>query len=165
MVAEFQGELEPLSKPPKNPTVDYYNGLLKRDAVATEDVRLSIVARRLAASESDSENQKQLQKELEQLLQDRSTIQAHIHEIAAVSLSTNRANLYQTVVQQRKKITDHDCYKSVTQHVQQKCFDLQNEFVLNKLYIMANLCEAGLRDFTIKNAINVVCTSRLHFEY
>jgi len=103
MVAEFQGELEPLSKPPKNPVVDYYNDLLRRDAVATEDVRLSIVARRLASSEADSENQKQLQKELEQLLQDRSTIQAHIHEIAAVSLSTNRADLYQTVIQQRKK--------------------------------------------------------------
>jgi len=46
-----------------------------------------------------------------------------------------------------------------------KCFDLQNEFVLNKLYIMANLCEVGLRDFTIKNAVDVVCTSRLNFAY
>jgi len=164
MVAEFQGELE-VSKPPRNPSVDYYNELLRRDAVPTEDVRLSVIARRLATSEANSENQRQLQKELEKLLQERSTIQAHIHEIAAVSVQMNRANLYEIVVQQRMKITNHECYKSVTQHVQQKCFDLQNEFVLNKLYIMANLCEVGLRDFTVKNAIDVVCTSRLNFEY
>ncbi|CAF0747156.1 unnamed protein product [Didymodactylos carnosus] len=127
MVAEFQGEVE-VSKPPRNPTVDYYNDLLRRDAVPTEDVRLSVIARRLAASEANSENQRQLQKELEQLLQDRSTIQAHINEIAAVSVQMNRANLYETVIQQRMKITNHECYKSVTQHVHKKCFDLQIQY-------------------------------------
>ncbi|CAF4085333.1 unnamed protein product [Adineta steineri] len=42
---------------------------------------------------------------------------------------------------------------------------LRNEFVLHKLYIMANLCEIGLFDFTIHQAIDQVCNERLHFDY
>ncbi|CAF0777842.1 unnamed protein product [Adineta steineri] len=56
-------------------------------------------------------------------------------------------------------------YQSVTERIQEKCFDLQNEFVLHKLYIMANLCEIGLFDFTIHQAIDQVCNERLHFDY
>jgi len=38
---------------------------------------------------------------------------------------------------------------------------------LNKLWIVANLCEVGIQDFTIKNAINDVCNEigRQDFDY
>jgi len=164
-VGEFQGEKQSITKPPRNPVNDYYNSLLRRDAVPTEEVRLAVIARRLAISEENSVEKLALEKELERLINDRAVIAKTINEIAAVSLSVNRAGNHQTVTQQRLKITQHDCYKSVTQHIATKCFDLQNEFVLNKLYIMANLCEVGLRDFTVNNAIDVVCKNRLEFEY
>ncbi len=44
---------------------------------------------------------------------------------------------------------------------------LQNEYVLNKLWIVANLCEIGLQDFTINNAVDNVCNAlgRQNFDY
>jgi len=162
-VGQFQGE-EAVVKPPQNPVTDYYNAMLKRDAVPTEEVRLSVIARRLAVEDNDVEKLA-LEKELEKLINERATIAKTINEIVSVSLSINRAGLYQTVTQQRLKLTQHDCYKSVTQHIATKCFDLQNEFVLNKLYIMANICEVGLRDFTVNNAVDIVCKNRMEFEY
>jgi hypothetical protein len=39
--------------------------------------------------------------------------------------------------------------------------------VLNKLWIVANLCEIGLQDFTINNAVDDVCNAlgRQNFDY
>ncbi len=86
------------------------------------------------------------------------------------------------IIEKRMKLTQHDCYISVTQRIQEKCFDLQvsfvklrqlcthffkiqNEFVLNKLYIMANLCEIRLYDSIINQAVDQVCKQRIHFDY
>ncbi|CAF3844054.1 unnamed protein product, partial [Rotaria sp. Silwood1] len=85
-VSEFQGEGAQSMKSIRNPFIDRYNDLLKRDAVATVDVRVSTVSRRLASSESEVE----------------------------------------------KAALEHELVKL-----------LNNEFVLNKLWIMANLCEIG----------------------
>jgi hypothetical protein len=30
---------------------------------------------------------------------------------------------------------------------------------------MANLCEIGLQNFTINQAVDIVCNERLHFDY
>jgi len=165
-VSEFQGDKQS-EKKSRSPIADYYNGLLKRDAVPTEEVRLSIVSRRLAAALDNSLEKQQLERELVQLLNDRSTITTRIHQIASVALSINRGSFYETVTQKRMKLTQHDCYKSVTQHIHDRCFDLQNEMVLNKLWIVANLCEIGLYDFTINQAVDQVCpvNGRLHFDY
>jgi len=164
-VSEFQGEAMQSLKPKRNIIADRYNDLLKRDAVATEDVRLSIVTRRLAASPADSAEKAALEHELDQLLNDRSTIVTRINKIASVALSINRGDFYEMVTQKRMKLTQHDCYISATQHIHEKCFDLQNEYVLNKLWIVANLCQIGLYDFTINQAIDQVCHTRLHFDY
>jgi len=163
-VGEFQGE-NGQDKPPRNLIKERYNTLLRRDAVPTEDVRLSIVSRRLAAADDNSAEKESLERELVQLLNDKATITTHIHRIASKALAMNRGDYFEMITEKRMKLTQHDCYKSVTQRVQEKCFDLQNEFVLNKLYIMANLCEVGLYDFTINQAVDQVCHDRLHFDY
>lgn len=164
-VSEFQGAEKQANKPGYNYIKDYYNNLLRRDAVPVENVRLSIISRRLAEAEENSIEKENLERELVQFLNDRATITNYMQQIASVALSVNRGNFVKSVIEQRMKLTQHDCYKSVTQHVQEKCFDLQNELVLNKLYIMANLCEIGLPDFTINQAIDQVCRERLHFDY
>jgi legumain len=163
-VGEFQGSAT-LNKPPRNLIKERYNELLRRDAVPTEDVRISIVTRRLAAAEENSIEKENLQRELVQLLNDRATITTRIQEIASKALSMNRGDYLEMVTEKRMPLTQHQCYKSVTQRVQEKCFDLPNEMVLNKLYIMANLCEIGLFDFTINQAVDQVCQERLHFDY
>jgi hypothetical protein len=37
----------------------------------------------------------------------------------------NRGDYFEMVVKEPTKLTQHDCYKSVTQRIQEKCFDLQ----------------------------------------
>jgi len=164
-VGEFQGAGSLLNKPIRNLIKDRYNELLRRDAVPTEDVRISIVSRRLAEAEENSIEKANLERELVQLLNDRATIATRMQEIASKALSMNRGDYFETVTEKHMRLTQHECYKSVTQRVQEKCFDLPNEFVLNKLYIMANLCEIGLYDFTINKAVDEVCRERLHFNY
>jgi len=159
-VGEFQGEGKQSIKAPRNLLKERYNAFLQRDAVATENVRISIISQRLANAPDNS-----AEKELVQTINDRAVITNHIEQIASRALSMNRGDYFETVLKKHMKLTQHDCYKSVTQHVQDKCFDLQNEFVLNKLYIMANLCEIGLYDFTIKQAVDQVCRERLNFNY
>jgi len=149
-VSEFQGAGKQSRKKVRSPIVDYYNTLLKRDAVPTEEVRISILSRRIAASSDDTAEKEQLKYELVQLLNDRSTIQKRIKQIVSRSLSINDGNFFEEITQKRMKLTQHDCYMSVTKYIHKKCFDLQNEFVLNKLWMVANLCEIGLQDFMIK---------------
>jgi legumain len=165
MVSEFQGAGKQSAKPPRNFLKNSYNDLLRRDAVPTEDVRLAIVSHRLASAEENSIEKENLQRELVQLINDRGVIRDRMQTIASTALSMNRGDYFEMVTEKRMKLTQHDCYKSVTQRVQEKCFDLQNEFVLNKLYIMANLCEIGLFDFTINQAVDEVCRERVHFDY
>jgi len=163
-VGEFQAEGTVLPKPQRNFIKDRYNELLRRDAVPTQDVRISVVSRRLEAAENSIEKE-ELERELLQLLNDRATITDTIHKIASTALSMKSGDYLQMVTEQHMGLTQHDCYKSVTQRVQEKCFDLPNEFVLNKLYIMANLCEIGLYDYTINQAVDEVCQERLFFDY
>ncbi|CAF0776472.1 unnamed protein product [Rotaria sordida] len=163
-VSEFQSvQKSNISK--HNIFMDHYNNLLRRDAVRTEDVRIEIIKHRLAVAKENSIEEKELQNELAQLYNDRNIIFNSMYQIASIVLSLNRGNYLEMIIQERMKLTQHDCYKSVTQHIHKKCFNLQNEFVLNKLYIMANLCEIGLFDFTINQAVNQVCKNRLHFNY
>ncbi|CAF4968500.1 unnamed protein product [Rotaria sp. Silwood1] len=96
---------------------------------------------------------------------DREIITARIIQIASTALSLNRGGYLEIVTEKRMKLTQYSCYQSVVEHIQEKCFDLQNEFVLNKLYIIANLCEIGLLDLTINQAIDQVCNERLQFDY
>jgi len=163
-VGEFQSAGKTSVRPPRNFVKDYYNGLLRRDAVATQDVRLSIVSRRLAVADENSAEKTDLERELFQLLSDRATITDKINKIAATTLAISGTHV-EKITEKRMKLTQHDCYKTVTQHIQEKCFDLPNEYVLNKLYIMANLCESGLKESTINQAIDEVCLERLHFDY
>jgi len=164
-VNEFQAEGKQLTKPPRNFIQERYNELLRRDAVPTVNVRLSIVSRRLAAAEENSAEKENLERELVQLLNDRATISTKIQKIASTALGMDHGDYFEMVTEKHLKFTQHDCYKSVTQRVQEKCFDLPNEFVLNRLYIMANLCEIGLYDATINQAVDQVCQERLHFDY
>jgi len=165
-VSEFQGHSQSI-KQEASPLVDRMNAMLKRDTAATEDVRTSILSRRLAAAPLDSVERNTIERQLASAVQQRNVISSTINMIAQKSFQINRVDYYELVTTQRMKLTEHDCYISATQHIHEKCFDIQNEYVLNKLWIVANLCQVGLRDFTIKNAVNDVCNSlgRQNFEY
>ncbi|CAF1382220.1 unnamed protein product [Adineta steineri] len=162
-VIEFQGA----NKTNKQQSAGRMNTLLKGDAVATVDVRQSILSHRLAKFAVNSIERMQLERELAQTTEQREIISKTIHSIAQIAFQVNRANAYETVTSKRMKLTQHDCYKAATQHIHEKCFDIQNEYALNKLWIVANLCEIGLQSFTINHAIDNVCDAlgRQNFQY
>ncbi|CAF1591800.1 unnamed protein product [Rotaria sp. Silwood1] len=135
---------------------NYDNNIFQYDVVPSESVRLSIIARRLANIEENSIDKENLEHQLAQLIHERAIITNNMQKIASIAVSMNRGDYLETVIEKRLKLTEHDCYISVTQYIQEKCFDLQNEFVLNKLYIMVNLCEIGLDDLIINQAIDQI---------
>jgi legumain len=164
-VGEFQGAAKEIINRRRNPIKERYNSMLRKDAVQTVDVRLSVVSRRLAVAEDNSAEKAQLERELIQLINDRTTITKTIQRIAGTALAATNTDSYPAVTQTHMKLTQHDCYKTVTQRVQEKCFDLPNEYVLNNLYIMANLCEVVLDENIINQAVDSVCRERLSFNY
>jgi legumain len=165
-VGEFQGEAQKNKPQILSPIVNRMNKILKSDTAATVDVRESILSRRLAAAAINSDERATVERELAQTVRQRSLISATIDSIARKAFEVNRSDFFELVTTERMALTQHDCYIAATQHIHEKCFDIQNEFVLNKLWIVANLCEVGLRDFTINNAVNEVCAAgRQNFEY
>jgi legumain len=163
-VGEFQSEGKQNIKS-RNLIKERFNAVHQRDAVPTVDVRLAVISQRLAVAEDNSAEKTQLERELAQLLNDRVTITKTIERIAGTALAAKDSDKYPAVIKTHMGLTQHDCYISVTQRVQQKCFDLPHEYVLNKLYIMANLCEVGLSDYAINQAVDEVCQERLSFDY
>ncbi|CAF1171667.1 unnamed protein product [Rotaria magnacalcarata] len=165
-VSEFQSEENQLDTSQRTPNQAHNNAnLLRYDAVPTEHVRLAVISRRLANLPENSLEKESLEHELAQLLNDRAVITNSIQKIASIAVSNSHSGYLAAVLEKHMTLTQYDCYKSVTQRIQEKCFDLQNELVLNKLYIMANLCEIGLYDFTINQAVDQVCQARLRFDY
>ncbi|CAF2755974.1 unnamed protein product [Rotaria sp. Silwood2] len=166
-VGKFQGE-NMINKPQSfSSFTDRLNAALKRDAVPTEEVRTTILSRRLAALPANSPERDTVERKLAETIKQRKFIVSTIDLIAKKSFEVNGANYYELVTSKRMKLTQHDCYISATQHIHEKCFDIQNEYVLNKLWIVANLCQIGLHDFTINNAVDAVCNiyGRQNFEY
>ncbi|CAF2713586.1 unnamed protein product [Rotaria sp. Silwood2] len=164
-VSEFQSTEKQSDKSQHYFIQDYDNNGLQHDAVPTESVRLSIIARRLSNIEENSFEKENLERQLTQLLNDRAIIINYMQKIASIALSMTSSDYLEMIIEKHMKLTEHDCYISVTQYIQEQCFDLQNELVLNKLYIMVNLCEIGLDNFTINQAIDQVCHERIQFDY
>jgi len=166
-VAEFQGENKQNKPKTVSPLVDRMSTILKRDTAATVDVRESILSRRLAAAADNSAEKATIQNELAQVIRQRNIIASTINSIAKKAFEVNRGDFFELVTSERMKLTQHDCYIATTQHIHEKCFDIQNEYALNKLWVVANLCEIGLQHFTINNAIDAVCgaAGRQNFEY
>jgi len=164
-VSEFQGHSS--SAKVASPLVARMNDLLKRDAVATVDVREAILTRRLVALSADSTERATVERQLADVIQQRKVIATTINSIAQKAFQENRIDFYEMVTTQRMKLTQHDCYKSATQRIHEKCFDIQNEYVLHKLWVVANLCQIGLNDFTINHAVDDVCNAlgRQNFQY
>jgi len=166
-VSEFQAGSTYNKPKSTSPFAKRMNAIAKRDTAATVDVRTSILSRRLAATPLNSVERVNVQNQLVEAIQQRKSISKTIDDIAKKSFAVNTVNYFDKVTTERMPLTQHDCYISATQHIHEKCFDIQNEYVLNKLWIVANLCEIGLRDITINNAVDEVCGTRgrQSFEY
>ena len=78
--------------------------------IATVDVRLDILARRFAAT-----GNKSIEQELLETIQSRNTISNHMKQIVSFAM----------LPEKHLPLTQHDCYKTATQYIHEKCFDIQ----------------------------------------
>jgi legumain len=121
-VSEFQAEEKQLTKSSRKVMNDNYNSYLQHDAVPTPDVRIAIVSQRLEAAAENSIEKENLQRELRQLLNDRTTINKKFQQIASTALAMDHGHYFDMIIKTHMKFTQYDCYKSVTQRIQEKCF-------------------------------------------
>lgn len=98
---------------------------VQNDAVASENVRLAILNHRLAAAKDSPLEKAFYQQQLNQLIHARSTIQSHITKIASNVLTGEHRDQLETIKSTHMKLTQHECYRSITTHIAEKCFDLE----------------------------------------
>ena len=67
------------------------------------------------------------------------------------------------IYNQKKKLSNHECYFSVLERLFEKCFNAKNEYGLRKLYLLVNLCENGFSSQIIMNSIDNACLEKTQF--
>nr|AIZ77505.1 legumain-protease-precursor [Platynereis dumerilii] len=146
-VAIFQGNKQgPKKKPlPK----------ARRDAVKSEEVPLAILYHRLQDAKTERETQNILN-QIYALKAENKKIVDSFRSIAQFSSFRNDASNYFLNV--RNPLKNFDCYLSVAQHYDKKCFRLPKyDYALRHLYVLVNLCEEGVMREDIINAIDKTC--------
>jgi len=106
----------------------------KNDIVKSEDVRTSILERKIA-KETDSIKQEGLLRELDFLNSLKRKTKSVITEIASLALKGERIPLNQ-VIENKMPLTDHQCYVPVVDYLFEKCFDFKVDDDFNKLFFL-----------------------------
>ncbi|RMZ93887.1 legumain [Brachionus plicatilis] len=156
-VSDFQAEKGQSYKP----TLSLTRMSSKTDVIKAEDVRMSILQKRLT-QETDQIIRQSILSEMKEI-QDIKTKAINVIQGIA-KLIAKRQNLdLNDVLVNKKKLTNHECYKPVIDHLIQKCFSLKNDYVLRNLYVLVNLCESGVESQNIIYSINRLCPIK-HFD-
>ncbi|CAF0822541.1 unnamed protein product [Brachionus calyciflorus] len=130
----------------------------RSDLVKSEDVRLEILHRRLA-EENDQIVRQSLLQEIQDVQRMKNLAINVIKGIARSLVKSQNLDL-NSLLNTRKKLTNHECYKPVVDHLINKCFSLKNDHVLRNLYILVNLCESGVLAENINYTIDKLCPSK-----
>lgn len=153
-VGQFQAESSSTHKP-----IEYENKIDPNiDAVKSEDVRMSILHRRLAA-ENDALNKEVILAEIDQVNSLKRIASGVLRQIVATAVKDQNLDLKELFTS-KMKLRNHMCYVPSVDYLIEKCFSLKNEYVLRNLYMIVNLCESGVHSSTIKSAIDQVCKAK-----
>nr|XP_057912295.1 legumain [Doryrhamphus excisus] len=151
-VATFQGNPKTVSPPgvPLPPVAD-------PDLTPSPDVPLAILKRKLMAS-NDIKEARELLTEIDAHLKIREMLAATMRHIA-VRVTGDRAEADE-VVQERRDLSEHECYRATVDHYKHTCFNwnkAEYEYALRHLYVLLNLCQRGYSAHSIQTAMDSVC--------
>ncbi|PRD26243.1 UNVERIFIED_CONTAM: Lgmn [Trichonephila clavipes] len=145
-VSEFQGRKK--SEPIVVPKVEY-------DAVRSRDVPIEIVKRKYHKSNT-VEDQTALLKKLNKMLRNRKFLAQKVTEIVTEIFHNQMHE--SDVMENRYKLRNFECYDKVRPYFNEECFRLsKNEYALDFLYVLVNLCERGVSSERIMQAMERVC--------
>jgi len=127
----------------------------KYDAVKTEDVRISILQNKLR-KENDSVKRQKLLADIQKANYLKRIASSTIKSIATTIAQETNIDV-NSVLEKKTNIINYDCYQEAVDHLVEKCFNLNNEYVLRNLYVLVNLCESGIGSEKINQIIDRVC--------
>lgn len=126
------------------------------DAVASEDVPLAILYRKLSASNAETEPI--IRQRIHDLLQQRERIQKTVKDIVGFASRDMRQS--DRILRSRYRLTAFDCYEPVVELFDERCYDISKfDFAARRLYLLVNLCEERVPVETILESIDKVCRS------
>ncbi|GFT62301.1 legumain [Nephila pilipes] len=145
-VSEFQGRKK--SKSIVLPKVE-------KDFVRSRDVPIEIVKRKYLNSNT-VEEQTALLKKLNKMLRNRQFLSQKVSEIVTEIFhdQTHESD----VLENRYKLRNFECYDNVRAYFNEECFRLsKNEYALDFMHVLVNLCEKGVSPQRIMQAMERVC--------
>ncbi|GFT62295.1 legumain [Nephila pilipes] len=145
-VSEFQGRKN--ADPIKLPKVEM-------DLVRSRDVPVEIVKRKCMRSNS-VDQQVILLKKLNKMLRNRQFLSEKVSEIVNEIFHDEKQET--DVKEKHYKLRNFDCYDKLRKHFDEECFSLsKNEYALDFMYILVNLCEKGIAAGKAMMAMERVC--------
>lgn len=155
MVSEFQAE----SGYVYNPVIGLPSLLKKDDAVRTEDARMMTLQKRLE-KETNMIKRDQILTQMKELYESQITVISTFDHI--IEEATRGVNIRpEEILNKRRKLTNHECYKPVVDYIIEKCFSLRNDYVLRHLYKIVNLCENKINYEMIMKSVATVCQTKI----
>jgi legumain len=126
------------------------------DAVPSEHVPLSILYRRLMATDDVTE-QHAIRDKISQLVELNQQVDEKMKSI--VTFATRDDRQLTRVIGTRYRLSEYDCYEPAVELFDERCFDIsQNDYALRQLYMLVNLCQEQVSVEKILESIAKVCT-------
>jgi legumain len=161
MVGDFQGEASLVNN--QRP-INRRTGLRVNPnigAVMTEDVRLTTLMKKLKL-ESDNGKIRAIQNEIEQVKKLKQ-LTTNVFRNIVTGLVGNDMLKTNQMIENRSKLTNHECYMPVVDHFLERCSSSRNDYALRNFYTLVNLCESGYQAEQIKETISRVCSKKFYF--
>ncbi|CAM9822982.1 unnamed protein product [Lampetra fluviatilis] len=164
MLIEFQGQKQQRS-PRALPPAAAGGTWPPRDAVASPDVVLATLSRRLQQLQQHADGdaqQTRLLQEIDAQMQARRLIRESVELI--VELSTATAEQASAVLSgsPRPRLTQHACYRAATRHFKTRCFNWNTplyEHALRYVYTLLGMCEERIPLASMLRAMDKVCNA------
>ncbi|GFY44534.1 legumain [Trichonephila inaurata madagascariensis] len=145
-VSEFQGRknAEPIILPK-----------VEMDPVRSRDVPIEIVKRKYMKSNS-VDDQAILLKKLNKMLRNRQFLSDKVSEIVTEIFHDQKQET--DIKEKHYKLRNFECYDKIRMHFNEECFNLsKNDYALDFMYILVNLCEKGVAPGRSMMAMERVC--------
>uniref|UniRef100_S4RHV7 Legumain n=1 Tax=Petromyzon marinus TaxID=7757 RepID=S4RHV7_PETMA len=159
MLIEFQGQEQQRSLRALPPAPG--GATPPRDAVASPDVVLAVLSRRLQQADGKAQEARLL-REIDAQMQARRLIRESVELIVGLSTATEEQASAVLSGSPRPRLTQHACYRAATRHFKTRCFNWNTplyEHALRYVYTFLGMCEERIPLASMLRAMDKVCNA------
>ncbi|KAG8182723.1 hypothetical protein JTE90_026174 [Oedothorax gibbosus] len=145
-VSEFQG---------KKPTKPVVYPKVEKNSVRSRDVPIEIVKRKFLKANSADE-QAQVLKKMNKMLRNRQFLASKVSEILTAIFHDQEKE--SEMLNRHLPLRNFECYDHLREFFNEECFRLsKNEYALDFMHVLVNLCEQRVSVVKVKMAMETVC--------